>query len=110
MTEKPPVTKTTHPLPFKRLSPLDFEHLCLWLVRREGYEKAEHFGVKGSDQRRDVVAWRDERRVVFQCKKVERFGRMRGSRGESSKALRRQRPMSEPAESYANRGRRMFSV
>ncbi len=73
MGEKPPVTKTTHPLAFKRLSPVDFERLCLWLIGREGYEDAEHFGIKGSDEGRDVVAWRDGRRVVFQCKRVKRF-------------------------------------
>ena len=73
MTERPQVTKTTHILPFDKLSPADFERLCLWLVQREGYEDAEHFGTKGSDHGRDVVAWLDGRRVVFQCKRVERF-------------------------------------
>ncbi len=74
MEPRPPVTRMTHPLPFEKLGPDDFERLCLWLVRREGYEEAEHFGAKGTDQGRDVVAWRAERRVVFQCKRVERFG------------------------------------
>jgi len=31
-----PITGTTHTLPFDRLSPRDFERLCLWLVEREG--------------------------------------------------------------------------
>ena len=34
---QPPITRTTHTLPFERLSPRDFERLCLWLVEREGY-------------------------------------------------------------------------
>jgi hypothetical protein len=32
-----PVARTTHTLPFDKLSPCDFERLCLWLVEREGY-------------------------------------------------------------------------
>ena len=28
---QPPITATTYPLPFDRLSPRDFERLCLWL-------------------------------------------------------------------------------
>ncbi len=70
---RPPATATRHPLPFGSLSPADFERLCLWLVRREGYDKAEHFGDRGRDQGRDVVAFRDGRRVVFQCKRVARL-------------------------------------
>jgi len=34
---KPNITATTHTLPFDKLSPRDFERLCLWLVEREGY-------------------------------------------------------------------------
>jgi hypothetical protein len=45
---RPPITGTTHTLPFDRLSPHDFERLCLWLVEREGYEGAEHLGAAGS--------------------------------------------------------------
>jgi len=41
---QPPITRTTHTLPFDKLSPRDFERLCLWLVEREGYERAEHLG------------------------------------------------------------------
>ena len=29
MTVKPPITGTMHPLPFDKLSPRDFERLCL---------------------------------------------------------------------------------
>ena len=73
MANRPQVTRTAHILPFERLSPLDFERLCLWLVRREGYEAAEHLGAAGGEQGRDVVAGRDGRRVVFQCKRVDRL-------------------------------------
>ena len=53
---KPTITSTTHILPFERLSPLDFEWLCLWLVEREGYVRARHLGLGGSEKGRDVVA------------------------------------------------------
>ena len=68
------ITGTTHTLPFDRLSPRDFERLCLWLVEREGYERAEHLGAAGSEQGRDIVAWRDGALWAFQCKRVRRFG------------------------------------
>ena len=34
---QPPITRTTHTLPFDKLSPRDFERLCLWLFEREEY-------------------------------------------------------------------------
>jgi hypothetical protein len=71
---KPTITGTTHTLPFDKLSPGDFERLCLWLVEREGYERAEHLGAAGSEQGRDIVAWRDDELWAFQCKRVGRFG------------------------------------
>ena len=55
---KPSISGTAHTLPFNKLSPLDFERLCLWLVGREGYARAEHLRLAGSEQGRDVVAWR----------------------------------------------------
>ena len=70
---KPALTGTSHTLPFEKLAPLDFERLCLWLVQREGYARAEHLGEAGSEGGRDVVAWKDGRRVVFQCKRVKTF-------------------------------------
>ncbi len=73
MENRPPVTKTTHILPFQQLSPLDFERLCLWLVRREGFERAEHLGAAGGEQGRDILAYHGDRRVVFQCKRVDRL-------------------------------------
>jgi hypothetical protein len=71
---QPPITATTHSLPFHQLSPRDFERLCLWLVEREGYERAEHLGAAGSEQGRDLIAWRDDRLWAFQCKRVQTFG------------------------------------
>ena len=65
---QPPITRTTHTLPFDELSPRDFERLCLWLVEREGYERAEHMGAAGSEQGRDIVAWREGALWAFQCK------------------------------------------
>ena len=65
---QPPITGTTHTLPFDKLSPRDFERLCLWLVEREGYERAAHLGAAGSEQGRDVVPWREGALWAFQCK------------------------------------------
>jgi len=48
--------------------------LCLWLVEREGFQRAEHLGAAGSEQGRDLVAWRAGERWAFQCKRVQRFG------------------------------------
>ncbi len=72
--DKPPLTGGTYRLPFGQLSPLRFEELCLWLVRREGYERAEHLGESGSERGRDIVAWKDGQRFAFQCKRVAKFG------------------------------------
>jgi len=71
---KPTRTGTAHTLPFEQLSPLDFERLCLGLVLREGFERAEHLGESGGEGGRDVVAWKGGRRFVFQCKRVQSFG------------------------------------
>ena len=71
---KPRVTGTTHELPFEKLSPRDFERICLWLVRREGYPTAEHHGAAGTDRGRDLVAQREEGLAVFQCKREKHFG------------------------------------
>ncbi|MBK8099824.1 MAG: restriction endonuclease [Planctomycetes bacterium] len=71
---KPQETSTAHLLPFEKLSPADFERLCLALVQREGYPDAEHFGEAGADGGRDIVARRAAELVVFQCKRVKNFG------------------------------------
>ncbi len=64
---------TTHVLSFDRLSPMDFERLCLWLAEREGYVRAEHLGLAGGEQGRDVVAYKPttqgEELWYFQCKR-----------------------------------------
>ncbi|HEX3130961.1 MAG TPA: restriction endonuclease [Thermoanaerobaculia bacterium] len=70
---KPRVTGSSHPLPFAELSARDFERLCLWLVLREGFTQAEYLGEAGSEGGRDVVAWKEGRRFVFQCKRVQAF-------------------------------------
>jgi formylglycine-generating enzyme required for sulfatase activity len=69
---KPAITGTT--LPFDKLSPDQFERLCLRLVLAEGYERAQHLGASGSEQVRDFTAWREGQRWAFQCKKVTTFG------------------------------------
>jgi hypothetical protein len=71
---KPTITGTTHTLPFHQLSPRDFERMCLWLVEREGFERAEHLGAAGSEQGRDIVAWHLDQLWAFQCKRVQHFG------------------------------------
>ncbi len=72
---KPPITATKHVLPFSSLSPVDFERLCLWLVEREGFERAQHLGLAGSEQGRDVVAYRPgpggAELWYFQCKRYQ---------------------------------------
>jgi NACHT domain-containing protein/restriction endonuclease len=75
---KPKVTKLTHLLPYGELSPKDFERLCLWLVERSGYLRPEHLGAAGSEQGRDVIAYRatdgGEQLWYFQCKRYKDIG------------------------------------
>jgi hypothetical protein len=75
---RPAVTATTHVLPFDRLSPAEFERLCLWLVVREGYVRAEHYGLAGTEQGRDVIAYRPtdqgDQLWYFQCKRYRTIG------------------------------------
>lgn len=72
--EKPLMITINRPLPFADLPADDFERLCLWLVGREGFERAEHLGAAGSEQGRDIVAWHGDELWAFQCKRVKRFG------------------------------------
>ena len=71
----PKITKGTHVLPYGELSPVDFERLCLWLVERKGYLRPEHLGAAGSEQGRDVIAYRatdsGEQLWYFQCKRYQ---------------------------------------
>lgn len=73
INSSPGITSTTHILPFDQLSPADFERLCLWLVELEGYRRAEHLGLAGSEQGRDIVAYKPtvegEELWYFQCKR-----------------------------------------
>lgn len=68
------ITATNHPLPFERLSPQDFERLCLWLAKREQYEQVELIGPSGNDRGLDLLAWKNGIRVGFQCKRRKVFG------------------------------------
>lgn len=74
----PTLTATNHTLPFEKLSPEQFERLCLWLVNDEGYSRAEHYGQSGNDQGRDVVAFlltdSGAERWYFQCKRYKELG------------------------------------
>jgi hypothetical protein len=74
---KPPIYSTNKPLPFDDLSPLEFERMCLWLVEREGYLRPQHPGEGGSEQGRDVVAYKStdagDELLDFQCKRHKRI-------------------------------------
>ena len=72
-TDRPPATGSRHPLPFEKLSPEDFERLCYALVRREGYDAAEHEGAAGADEGCDILAQQNGQRVIFQCKRYPRL-------------------------------------
>jgi len=72
-TDRPPATGSRHPLPFEKLSPEDFERLCYALVRREGYDDAEHEGAAGADEGCDILAQQNGQRVIFQCKRYPRL-------------------------------------
>ncbi len=74
---KPPVISTNKPLPFGDLSPLEFERMSLWLAEREGYLRPQHLGEAGSEQGRDIVAYKPtdagEELWYFQCKRYRRI-------------------------------------
>jgi hypothetical protein len=98
----PSLAATRHVLSFDRLSPADFERLCLWLVEREGYTKAEHLGLAGSEQGRDVVAYKPtpqgEELWYFQCKRYRSIN-ARTLKDEVGKYLRlaQEKPRLRPA-------------
>jgi hypothetical protein len=73
---KPALTASAHLLPFNELDPASFERLCFWLVVKAGYERAEHYGLAGSDQGRDITAYRRvqgvSQRWYFQAKRMAR--------------------------------------
>jgi tetratricopeptide (TPR) repeat protein len=95
-SSKPPITSTQHELPFSQLGWEQFERLCLRLVLAEGYVRAEHLGASGGEGGRDIVAWRDRQRVVFQCKRVKQFVAHDGIK-EVNK-LRSRPPQDQPDE------------
>ena len=66
---------TEGPLPFDRLSPVDFERLCSALLAAEGHTEIRHWGAAGSEQGCDLVSVaKDGRPVVTQCKRVDALG------------------------------------
>ena len=71
---KPLITGSIHPLPFSNLSPNDFERLCVWLIERERFDRVDHIGGSGADRGCDILAWRKDSCIAFQCKRVKRFG------------------------------------
>ena len=99
---RPSLLATTLVLPFGQLSPADFERLCLWLVEREGYVRAEHLGLAGSEQGRDVIAYKPtshgEELWYFQCKRYRSIN-AKTLKGEVDKYLRlaEEKPHLRPA-------------
>lgn len=67
------LTSTAHTLPFDKLDASTFERLSLWLVKAKGYLRAEHYGLAGTEQGRDIVAYLQtddgENLWYFQCKR-----------------------------------------
>ncbi len=74
MESKPVITRTTHVLPFERLSWQDFERLCLALLLREDFTNLEHLGAVGADTGRDIVGNRGAELWYVQCKRVSYIG------------------------------------
>ena len=60
-------------LPLERLSPMDFERLCLSLLRRQGFDAVEHVGTSGRDVGYDMVGHQGGRRIAVQCKRRMSF-------------------------------------
>lgn len=71
---KPGQTRTKHVLHFTDLSPRDFERLCLWLLKKEGFDKVDHIGASGTDGGCDISAIKNGQHWVCQCKRVSKFG------------------------------------
>jgi hypothetical protein len=88
--------RTEATLPFERLSPADFERLCLALLAAEGHSHVRHWGAAGSEKGCDLVSTGpDGRRTVTQCKRVGSLG-PRDAEGELRKVL--DEPPSPPPE------------
>lgn len=52
---------------------MDFKRLCLWLVNREGYHHTEHLRTSSGEQGRNIQAWKNGKRIIFQSKRVKSF-------------------------------------
>lgn len=74
MESKPIITRTTHVLPFDRLSWQDFERMCLAMLLREDFTNLEHLGITGSENGRDIVGYRGDELWYVQCKRVSQLG------------------------------------
>ena len=78
-TAKPHLVATRHPIHFEELSPNNFERMCMWLVKAEGYMDPEHVGLLGSDGGCDIKAWKKTQSGKdlwwFQCKRVVKVNR-----------------------------------
>ncbi|MDQ3816067.1 MAG: tetratricopeptide repeat protein [Acidobacteriota bacterium] len=69
------LTSTAHILPFDKLDALTFERLSLWLVKAKGYLRPEHYGLGGTEQGRDIIAYLKTGNIedlwYFQCKRYK---------------------------------------
>lgn len=72
--QKPVITRTTHTLPFERLSWQDFERLSLALLLREDFDNPSHYGVVGGEHGRDIIAQRNGDIWYVQCKRRAQCG------------------------------------
>jgi hypothetical protein len=71
---KPEIKGGSQLLPFDKLSPGEFERMCFWLIKREGFQSVGLTGASGRKNGRDITAEKDDRTWAFQCKRVKRFG------------------------------------
>jgi hypothetical protein len=69
---KPSILEGDQKLPIDKLPPNEFERLCYWLVKREGFKSVEHLEYKNKGGL-DIIAEKDGRSWAFQCKRVQRF-------------------------------------
>lgn len=53
------------------MSGTDFEKFCVELLQRNGFAQVEHTG-KSGDQGADIIAYKDDKKYVIQCKRYSR--------------------------------------
>ena len=72
---KPPITGyDSISCPSTVLAHSDFERLCLVAgASVKALNGAEHLGAAGSEQGRDIIAWREGEQWAFQCKRANRL-------------------------------------